>query len=312
MSIDLSLGYSLLDTADWWNAVCPDEWDEVRVERDGLFQARLPFIIKKKAGFKRIGQPFLTPWAGPYFNNIGGKGASQLAREVSLGQELSRMLPAADIIEISSPVNAGSLYGFAADGFEIGATYTYQLDLTKTEATLWEAMLPRTRQNIRKAERLVQVTSDDNADDLIRMVYATFDRQSISIDKKGGGAIERVFAKFGPLGMAHIYTARDESGAVHASILCVCDGRHVIYSCGGADPKLRSSNAQSLLLWHAISELRDRAPIFDFAGSMSPSIAHFFLSFGGSQVQKLHIRKMNKKLELTQIAMNIIHQIKPK
>ncbi len=310
MTIDKSLGYSLLDTKEWWDAVCPGQWDEVRIERDGIVQARLPFLVRKKMGFSSIGLPFLTPWAGPYFANSGGKPASQLASQISLGHEIAAKLPSADTIQISCPVGGPSLFGFAQSGYSLGATYTYNIDLTQPIETLWDALLPRTRQNIRKAEKLVHIDTDVAADDIIKMVYATFDRQGMAIDKNGGGAIERAFDYFGSRGMAHIFTARDQDNAVHGSILCVSDGRHVIYSCGGADPTLRSSNAQSLLLWHAIRTLKDSAPIFEFAGSMSPTISHFFLSFGGQQVHKVHAAKSSSRYVLAELTKQGLHRIR--
>jgi hypothetical protein len=310
MNVDITQGYSLLDTKEWWDAVCPGEWDEARIEQDGVLQARLPFLVRKKMGFSRIGLPFLTPWAGPYFSDSGGKPASQLAREISLGQQIAAILPFADVTQISCPATGPSLFGFVEAGYTLGATYTYNIDLTKPIEELWDALLPRTRQNIRKAEKLVHIETDSSADHLIKMVYATFDRQGIAIDKNGGGAIDRVQAFFGPLNMAHIFTARGHDGAVHASILCVCDGRHVIYSCGGADPALRSSNAQSLLLWHAIKTLKDHAPVFEFAGSMSPTISHFFLSFGGKQVQKIHAIKTTARFALAELTKRGVQRIR--
>jgi len=57
----------------------------------------------------------------------------------------------------------------------------------------------------------------------------------------------------------------------------------------GADPRLRSSGAQSLLFWEAIKLASEKNLKFDFEGSMIEPIERVFRAFGATQVPYLQL-----------------------
>jgi len=67
------------------------------------------------------------------------------------------------------------------------------------------------------------------------------------------------------------------------------DTSYAYYLLGGADPRLRSSGAQSLLFWEAIKLASRKNLKFDFEGSMIEPIERVFRAFGAVQVPYLQI-----------------------
>jgi hypothetical protein len=251
-------------------------------------------MVTRRGGLTRIGPPPLTPWNGPYFASRDVKTATRIHNESEWAEALAEQLPPADAAIIQCPAEVLNMSGFIALGYDLAASYTYRIALGKTREALWEALLPRTRQNIRKAEKLVNIVIDIHGDRVASMVMKSFGRQNIDVGV-WRALIGRIVETFQPSGHAHAYVAVDRDGKDHAAVLCVGDSRSTLYICGGADPTLRSSNAQSLLLWHAILQANDHSAVFDFCGSMKPSIAKHFRSFGAELHIKLGVTRINAR-----------------
>jgi hypothetical protein len=63
---------------------------------------------------------------------------------------------------------------------------------------------------------------------------------------------------------------------------------------GGADPKLRSSGAQTLLLWELIQLSANLSRSFDFEGSMIENVEKSFRGFGARQYRYFRVWKDNR------------------
>ena len=82
---------------DWWlDSVAEDNWDVVLVEKGNEIIASLPFVIKKRFGFRVITMPVLTQNLGPWFRPSTAKYSKKLAEEKDLLQELYTQLPSYD------------------------------------------------------------------------------------------------------------------------------------------------------------------------------------------------------------------------
>jgi hypothetical protein len=91
--------------------------------------------------------------------------------------------------------------------------------------------------------------------------------------------------------------AEDASGQVHAAIYVVWDARSAHYLLSGGDPELRSSGANSFLLWNAIRHAATVTPAFDFEGSVLEPVERFFRGFGGRLVPYFRVTKTSRRLE---------------
>lgn len=267
----------------WWlDAVAPRAWDEVTVERDGRLVARWRFAHRSRFGISRLGAPALSPYLGPEVDTGDGKRATRLARDHELKADLIDLLPDYDVwVSGTTPSDTNHL-PISWGGFEVRPRVTYELhDLGDLDAR-WRDCGESTRRAIRKAEKRLHVVSSDRADDLHTMMQATFRRQGLDAPVTGD-LLERVVAESSQRSQGHALSAYDDSGRLHAAVLVVWDSGRTYYLGGGADPELRSSGAQSLLLWEAVKHAATTSEIFDFEGSMVPGIERFFRGFGGHQ-----------------------------
>lgn len=290
-----------IESPMWWDVVAPDGWEAAIVKHNKETVARLPYVVTKRAGLTRIGLPTLTPWNGPFFADRRSKTATRTQNEVEWAEALLEQLPAADSVFVQGPAETGNLSGFLAHGFALQASYTYRIALNQSQDEIWDGMMPRTRQNIRKAEKLVTIVADEDGSRVATMVEKSFGRQHLDV-RSWRAVIQRAVRRLAPGGHVQAFVAEGADGKDHGAILCAGDDHSLSYICGGADPELRSSNAQSLLLWHAIRNAHGRAAIFDFAGSMKPSIARHFQSFGAEQHIKLGAARQNGKFRLMSMA----------
>jgi hypothetical protein len=96
-------------------------------------------------------------------------------------------------------------------------------------------------------------------------------------------------------GLRKIYFAYDAEKRCHSAIYVVCYNGIAHYLCGGSDPDLRQSGATYLTLWQAIQDASKIAQVFDFEGSMIPSVEYAFRSFGAVQKPFFRITKAKNR-----------------
>ena len=84
-------------------------------------------------------------------------------------------------------------------------------------------------------------------------------------------------------GQGDVFGGYDKAGNLHAAAFVVWQNSSAYYIAGGGDPALRSSGAQSLVLWEAIKHVSQYTDTFDFEGSMLPGVERFFREFGAMQ-----------------------------
>ena len=264
---------------DWWlDAVCGEKWEVIASE--GKSPVFFAFPYKKKYGLRLISMPLLTLGLGP----VGKDGLT------SFSEELMSQLPPFDLLDLFL------LSGVDAEvkGWKVQTRYTYRVNDLGNAEKLFASFASSTRQQIRKAEKRVKVVESEDAELLYRMVSLTFRRQS----KKAPYTLPFVKAIVGACalrGCGRILVAKDQLGEVHGACFVAWDDTTAYYVMGGADPKLRSSAAYSLLMWEAIKVAGLHAKIFDFCGSSIPSIARFFEGYAAKRVAYLHIKKVNSK-----------------
>ena len=162
--------------------------------------------------------------------------------------------------------------------------YTHQIK-TGDNNSIWLGLKDKVRNQIRKSENKLIISNEKSVNDAINIIDKTFKRQGIDVSKSYN-VLEKIDETMKLRGQRKIFTAEDSQGNIHAAMYLVHDEKQMFYIAGGADPEFRHSNAQSLLMWHAIKEAANHAPIFDFAGSMVPSIEHFIRGFGASQIPR--------------------------
>ncbi len=82
---------SVFEESWWLEAVAPGQWREAVVRTDSALEARLPFVVKRRALLTMVVQPPLTPALGPWFGALPERYARRIARERELIDALQEM-----------------------------------------------------------------------------------------------------------------------------------------------------------------------------------------------------------------------------
>jgi hypothetical protein len=278
---------SVFRTRWWLDAVAPGQWGEVIVVAAGEPQAHLAFLRRHLPfGLSGLGLPALTPWVGPWLR-------PEARDRRGLLTALIEQLPHSDYFSQNLDPWVEDWLPFAWQGFSSSLRYTYVIEDVSDPDQVWAAMRDKTRNSIRKAEKLVEIRETRDASGLTDLVRASFERQQLeplvspdiirralgaALDNSSGQALEAV----------------DADGHRHAALMVVWDRDKTYYLMGGADPAYRSSQASSALIWRAIQNAAMCSRQFDFEGSMLPGVEPFFRGFGGRQVPYFSVHRASR------------------
>jgi hypothetical protein len=283
--------YAVFQQPWWLEAVAPGRWGEVTCEHDGRVVARLPYVVRGRPRLRMLTQSSLTQTLGPWVEPSSAKPARALSREHELVAELEARLPSAcAFLQQFSPAMTNAL-PFHWAGYRLEVRYTYRLGgLTSTDV-LWSGLRSNVRREIRKARGRVEVVDDLGVDRFYDVLSQTYARQQIPTPHSFG-ELERLEAACASRGAGAMLFARDEAGRIHAVAWAVWDKHAAYYLLAGADPRLRSSGASSLLAWEALMRAREHTDVFDFHGSMLRPVERFFRAFGAQQTPYLSVTRM--------------------
>jgi GNAT acetyltransferase-like protein len=280
----------------WWlDAVAPDHWREVHVIENGRTAARMPFVERRMLGARMLLAPPLSSRLGPLVDLPPGRYETQLRRADHLVNELIDNLPAADLVRQTLHPDTISWLPFYRRGFRVEPQLSYVIERLSDLDTVWNGISGSTRRVIKNAGKRLEVVHDDTADRLKQMVRTTFQRQVLDVPYDVD-ILDRVVQSCKERGRASVVSAIDQSGTLHASLLCVWDDQRAWYMGGGGDPRLRSSGGGSLLMWELIKESANHVDRFDFEGSMLPAVERYFRNFGGRQETCFTVTRASRRI----------------
>ena len=302
--------WTLFEEPYWLDCVAPGAWKAVEITRDGRVVARLPYVVKKRYGTTALTLPDLTPWLGPWMAPSDGKYNNQLGAQHQLLRELVGQLPKATRVLIGCAPEYTNLHALHSLGWSLGVKYTYRTACCSNLDLIWKGLSKTTRNRIRHARKKVEiVTGPDQLPNLIDCLLKSFARQDVGQKFPPLAAlIERIDSGLGSRDQRMITTAIDEKGRPHASSFLVFDERHVFMLVRGSDETLRTSGADSLLVWEAIRFASTRSLSFDFLGSMIPAIERFNRGFGMRQLPLYFAVKHSRLSEVALALERMIHR----
>ncbi|MCD6066020.1 MAG: hypothetical protein K0S33_846 [Bacteroidetes bacterium] len=170
--------------------------------------------------------------------------------------------------------------------------HTYVLDLTKAE-DVQSLYAPKRRQQIRRALKDgLQVKQLDDLGILFRLVCQTFARQGKTIDEK---MIKKVLFDYGSPEQKNSFAFGAFSGdECILAYFCIYHGKEAFYLLGGYDEANKHIGAGPLAMNACIEHAKKTGvEVFDFEGSMEPSIEKYFKQFGGEKKQYLSFERKN-------------------
>ena len=287
----------------WWlDAVCKKGSWEVCLSFDNAGEingALIYYAVKLRSLVTAIVMPELTPHTGIWLNlpNIHKlKKHSQYTNTKKIVASLVAQIPQVSLFHQKIHVGLTDWQPFFWEGYHGEIHYTYTLDLTDTQK-IYADMKGSVRTAIKKANTIVKVELCEDISAFYALCKKSLEKQSakqpflfetlISLDKV---LQERNCRK--------IFLARDAEGNAHGAVYIVYDDdkKSAHYLIGGSDPVLRQSGAVMLLLWQAILDAGERGyTLFDFEGSMIPTVENAFRNFGATQTPFFRITKSKYK-----------------
>ncbi len=251
------------------------------IGKNGDLNGGLCLYEQKKCGLRILRNPPYTPYIGPFMDYKTTKPLSLLNKQKELArltaEQIKRLNPAISFFSLN-PEHT-DCQPFIWSGFHATPETTYRIDLTQTSDPIWRAMSDDRRNSIRKAEKdglHVELTRDNHV--VRHLVESTFSRQSKTLEMK---LLDRILFQFANQNNSYAYTTyQDQTPLVTCFILF--DQNQAYYLLGGYNAAQIHHGAGPLSVWQAITHAREMGlKIFDFEGSMIPSIEHYFRSFGG-------------------------------
>jgi lipid II:glycine glycyltransferase (peptidoglycan interpeptide bridge formation enzyme) len=155
--------------------------------------------------------------------------------------------------------------------------HSFQLDLTKPEEELLKNMHPKTRYNIRVAQKNQISVQEDNSPEAfvtyLELMAKTTQRQKYFAHTKAYH--QQMWDTLFPTGIAHLLTATyTHEGKTHtlaAWVLFLFNGI-LYYPYGASSDLYRNTMASNAIMWEAIRfGKRHNAQLFDMWGSLGPN-----------------------------------------
>lgn len=290
---------SIFEEPWWLDAVAPGQWESLEVkDKDGSIIGRWPICYGKILGFKTIRNPIYTQTLGPWIKSDASQYTKYLSQKKKVLEELIKQLPKKPYnVFLTLDSSNEYILPFRWSGFSYTPTFSYRFtDLTDLES-IFQSIGRDRRKSIKRASKILTVRDDCPLDILFTMIKMTNDRQN---RKKGLdiATIRRIDEACKAHNARKYLVAQDQEGNIHAACYFVYDERVCYGLVGGADPRFRGSDAQSLILWEAIKFASTVSSAFDFRGSNVEFIEHHFRSFGSPFVVNYEVKRLNLFLTL--------------
>jgi hypothetical protein len=286
---------SIIYQEPWWlDAVAPGQWGEAVVHCGGDIAAKMVYITKHKWGIRAVTHPPLTPYVGPWLRDEFGNLETGYAEQKRILSELITLLPPFDVCRASFLPGMFAAIPFYWAGFDLKVRYTYRISNLCCLEDIWRNFSSDTRKHIRKAEQSLEIREDLGIEQLLRLNKLVFERQGLR-QPYSDEVVKRLDAACSSRGRRRMTFAVDRAGNVHSSYYVIWDKNAAYGVIGGSDPAFRSSGAAAMLIWDHIKFASTVTPVFDFCGSMKPSVERFFRGFGGMQVPYIHVVATNRK-----------------
>jgi len=286
----------LFSQAWWLDAVAGDDWDVVLATKGQQVIGALPYVVRKKWGFRLVTQPKLTQNLGPWIRPSQKSYPKHLAYEKDVLGDLARQLPEYDYFAQNWHCDCLNWLPFYWRGYEQTTRYTYRLALKGSKDQLWKGLQQNIRGDIRKAKDRIGVeVREGTLDEFLVLNRMTFERQGRPVPYTREFVVD-LDAAASERKASDCLVAVDPEGQLHAGAYIVRNCNTAYYLMGGGDPELRNSGATSLVLWQAICCQPESIEVFDFEGSMIEPIERFFRAFGAVQTPYFHVSHAPSKL----------------
>lgn len=250
-------------------------------DKNKKWMAAFYIPYSKKAGKDFIVMPHMTPFSGIMFSSSIEKltVSKRIGNKKDINELFIQKLKEKTMLYYSFSPEHVDLQPFIWAKYPTGVRYTYRLQLND-EKIMWSNLQEKTSVNkSKKANVTYKWGKEEYLDMFMELNSQSFEKQGInSFDT---ALTKRLIENSFKNDSCVIGIIFDEDETPLGGCVLAYDTKRVYYIMGGIS---RSNNfAMSALLWEAIIHSRDilKLEVFDFEGSMIPSIERYFRKFGG-------------------------------
>ena len=244
----------------------------------------------EKKGFSSLQNAPIRSRPWPCCERRSRKPQSRLIKRLSILRELIDSLPPFDFFDQTLDGELIDGLAFQDRGFQVKPQYSFVIDCTQDEDTLWEGLQSKTRQHIRRASEKFSVEEVEDPFDFI-------DFYTKNLQARGGrnyidfSTFPQVFWQSRTQVSGEILCARWQNGAPAAMVFLVWGYGTMYYTLSTRAGHADDNGSVSLLIWSAIKRAWSRGLKFDLDGVSSSGTARFYSGFNGCPKLKFIVRK---------------------
>ena len=258
----------------WYLDCVAENWD-VLVLND--YEAVMPLPWRKKYGIKYIFQPAWVQQLGIFSKNkLLDEQCSNFVQNIPNQFKL-----------ISYNVN--DKVGFKSKNIEEKTNYVLPLKLNYK--TLFRKFSKGRKSSVNQAVKNGILVKGVNESDAVINLFKTNRGLNLQISNQAYLELEKLVAKTQELGKFKIFCAYTNDNQLIGGAFFIISDDKITYLFSTINEEGRQLQAMSLVLNTVIKEYSESNFILDFEGSMIPSIAAFFRSFGTQKETYYHYKK---------------------
>lgn len=286
----------MFSTPNWLNAVCgEDGWDVVLAhDKEGHIVGSWAFHLVKKGPFRIILNPMLTPFSGPrlFPHHPITRPSKKRSFAIKTIASLYEQLPKHDYILVNLYPDMNDWYPLYCIGFKSTIRQTFQLAPNSSEY-IWKQFGSGLRNKIKKQEEKYHIKETTDIATIYRM-------QAELIRQKG----EKMLAEqqFRQLlasleyGWTGLMAVTQKSNEIAGSCFVVHDKDTSYLTFLNQNNSVKHHSCSRPLIWESIKTCHEKGKVFDFEGSMLPSVEPVFRSFEGRTRSYHSVSKSNNLL----------------
>jgi lipid II:glycine glycyltransferase (peptidoglycan interpeptide bridge formation enzyme) len=172
---------------------------------------------------------------------------------------------------------------FSKANFTVTPYVQYVILPIQNSEQLFRQFNENARRNIKKADKHLEMVEDTAVDTLQELITLSYQRHQIPYTT-GLEVVQRIHQALLERDQGIVWTAKDDQGRIHASILLAWDHQTMYYLAGGLDHRIPQVGASRWLLWKAINKAQEMGLAFNFGGGLTPSIDTIYQSMQGLPV----------------------------
>ena len=279
----------------WWlDAVCAGkEWDVLlALDENGAITGAMPYLLRKRAWFKYIVMPQLTPTAGIW---VTAEITADRWKTAEVCRQIKEQLDTMNLSYYYQQYLPGSLCVDAMRGlgYKTKERVTYRLDdLSDLDAVI-AAFSKNKRRQLQKALSLHAEHDKMEAEDFYRFHADCLAarKRKCSYSREFLLVLER---KARRLKQCEILSICNADGKPYAAAFLLWDKSAMYYLIPTFDPAFNDSGASALLVLEALKLAREKHVVFEFGTDEDKNAVKAFKQFAATPVKCFSVERSFK------------------